>query len=250
MLVYATDSIFSISFSVSLRNLATLTLVMKLLTLSFKRFYCFQRIKLIIFYSRSVCILTQNLFENMNQFSGTDLVLTDISEAEIETNFKSYRPYIESCVKTIDLLVFFKLFTIEQVKPLYKKAKVDPVDAIKEAFDIISDMKNTLYKFHHLLSALEEAEYPKIVRLLTGELIRVHDNHRQKLKTFAVDIFQRLCISELLPYLLTKQVLTNNDLDEILSIEKSESRGSAVMLLLSLLPNRNRDWYKHFLGDY
>ena len=179
----------------------------------------------------------------MDQIGGAD----DISEAEIETNFKSYRPYIESCVKTMDLLVFFKLFTTEQVKTLYKKAKVDPVGAIQEAFDIISDMKNTLYKFHHLLSALEEAEYPKIVRLLTGELIRVHDNHRQKLKTFAVDIFQRLCISELLPYLLTKQVLNNNDVDEIASIEKSESRGSAVMLLLSLLPNRNRDWYKHFL---
>ena len=190
---------------------------------------------------------SQRLTDDMDQASSENLPLEDISEAEIETNFKSYRPYIESCVKTMDLLVFFKLFTADQVKTLYKKTKADPVGAIKEAFDIVSEMKNTSYKFHHLLSALEEAEYPKIVYLLTGLLIRVHDNHRKKLQTFAKDIYQRLCVGEVLPYLLTKQVLNNHDVEEVTSTEKNESRGSAVILLLSILPNRNRDWYKHFL---
>ena len=108
-------------------------------------------------------------------------------------------------------------------------------------------MKATTYKFHHLLSALAEAEYPKIVHLLQGVLIRVHNDHRKKLQTFAKDIYQRLCLSDLLPYLLTKQVLNNNDVDAVRSTEKTDCRGSAVILLLSILPNRNRDWYKYFL---
>ena len=40
-----------------------------------------------------------------------DAAFEDVSEGEIESNFTSYRPYIESSVKTIDLLVFFELFS-------------------------------------------------------------------------------------------------------------------------------------------
>ena len=168
---------------------------------------------------------------------------------KIETNFESYRPYIESCVKTMDLLVFFKLFNMDQVKTLYKKSKSNPVGAIREAFDIISDMKNMSDKFYHLFGALEEAEYPKIVQLLKGFLIRVHNNHRKKLQTSKKDIYQRVhvCIGELLQYILTKQVLNHHDVEEVKSTEKNEFRGSAVILLISILPNGNRDWYKHFL---
>ena len=131
----------------------------------------------------------------------------------------------------------------EQVKTLYKKSKTDPIGTIKESFDIICDMKATTYKFHHLLSALEEAEYPKIVHLLQGVLIRVHNDHRKKLQTFAKDIYQRLCLSELLPYLLTKQVLNNNDVDAVRSTEKTDCRGSAVIPLRKLAHAIYRDFF-------
>ena len=35
----------------------------------------------------------------------------DVTEEEIESNFTSYRPYIESCIKLLDLIVFFNMFT-------------------------------------------------------------------------------------------------------------------------------------------
>lgn len=37
--------------------------------------------------------------------------LEDLTEEEIESNFTSYRPYIESCIKLLDLIVFFNMFT-------------------------------------------------------------------------------------------------------------------------------------------
>lgn len=179
--------------------------------------------------------------------NGDDTDLDKATEAEIKSNFKSYRPYIESSVKTMDLLVFFKLFTEDQCKVLHKKVKSDPVEASRQAFDIIINLKNTPYKFHHLLFALEEAEYPKIVHLLQGILIPVHNNHRRKLKIFANHFYHRLSVIDILPYLLTKNVLNQHDADEIKSTEKYESRGSAVIQLLSVLPNRNKDWYRYFL---
>ena len=178
---------------------------------------------------------------------GDNADLDNVTEAEIDSNFKSYRPYIESCVKTIDLLVFFKPFTMNQIKTLYKKIKSDPLEATRQAFDIIINLKNTPNKFHHLLYALKEAEYPKIVQLLQGILIPVHNNHREKLKIFAQDIYHRLSVIDILPYLLTKNVLNQHDVDEIKSTEKYESRESAVIQLLSALPNRNKDWYRYFL---
>ena len=68
---------------------------------------------------------------------------------------------------------------------------------------------------------------------------RISKNHN--------NIFQRLSSSEILPYLLTKKVLNQHDIDEIKSAERNESRGSAVIMLLSMLPNRDMDWYEHFL---
>lgn len=173
--------------------------------------------------------------------------LEDVTEEEIESNFTSYRPYIESCIKLLDLIVYFNMFTSGQVKMFYKLSKSNPANALRRAFDTIVAMNNVPDKFHVLLRALEEAEYPKIVSLLRGLLIKVHGKHRQKLKTYAKAIYQRLSVCEILPYLLTNRVINHHDIEEINSVEKTESRGSAVMQLLSILPSRSRDWYEHFL---
>ena len=183
-----------------------------------------------------------------SQVDGNDTDLDNAIEAEIERNFHSYQPYIKSCVKTMDLLVFFKLFTEDQCRVLHRKVKSDPVEATRKAFDIINDLENKPYKFHHLLYALEEAEYPKIVQLLQGILIPVHDEHRKQLRNCAKDFYNRLSVDDILPYLLTKNVLNQHDVEELKSTEKYESRGSAVIQLLSALPNRNKDWYTDFWG--
>ena len=158
---------------------------------------------------------------------GTDL--DEVTEHVIRSNFKSYRPYIESCVKTIDLLFFFKPFADDQRQNLYKKMKSEPVEATRQAFDIINSLENKPYTFHQLLYALEKAEYPKIVQLLQGKLIPVHDTDRLNLKTFAEDFYHRLSVNDILPYLLKMNVLNQHDVDEINSTEKCESRGRAVI---------------------
>ena len=75
----------------------------------------------------------------------------------------------------------------------------------------------------------------------------MHNKHRKKLKTFAKYFYQRLSVSDILPYLLTKNVLNQHDVDEIKSTDQYESRGNAVIQLLSVLPNRDVDWYVSFI---
>lgn len=171
-----------------------------------------------------------------------------ITEDEIESNFHSYRPYIESCIKMTDLIVYFKPFTSEQVKKFYKTSKTDHQGALRLAFDTILDMDTISDKFQQLLQALEDAGYPKVVGLLKGLLIPIHEANREKVKTHAKDIYERLSVSDILPYLLTYRVLNHHDVDEIKSAEKNESRGSAVIQLLSTLPNRSKEWFENFIS--
>lgn len=182
-----------------------------------------------------------------DSFEGGDEI-EDATEEDIESNFVSYRPYVESSVSVIDLIVYLKLFTQDQIKKFHKTSTLDPVEATRLTFDAFVDMTKP-DKFQILIKALEEAEYPKIVKLLKGLLIPVHDRHRQKLKEFAKDMFERLNICDILPNLLTKRVLTQNDVDELRAAERHESRGSATMQLLSTLPNRNEYWFELFLSS-
>ena len=53
----------------------------------------------------------KDLKEPLNDsFEGGD-ESKDATEEDIESNFVSYRPYVESCVSVIDLIVYLKLFT-------------------------------------------------------------------------------------------------------------------------------------------
>lgn len=58
--------------------------------------------------SRSVKQQDTDVYINMEENSAE---VEDVTEEEIESNFTSYRPYIESCIKLLDLIVFVNLFT-------------------------------------------------------------------------------------------------------------------------------------------
>ena len=52
---------------------------------------------------------------------------------------------------------FFLFMILDQVKTLYRKAKVDPAEATRLTFDIIVDMKSICNKFQYLVHVLQEA---------------------------------------------------------------------------------------------
>ena len=56
----------------------------------------------------NISILEDNGNSNMSSSEGIDVV---VSDELIERNFKTFRSYIETCVKVTDLIVFYDLFT-------------------------------------------------------------------------------------------------------------------------------------------
>lgn len=116
---------------------------------------------------------------------------------------------------------------------------------VRSLFVVLIEWSCVLWIFTEFLSFV--SEYPKLVDLLKGLLIRAHDTDRKKLKIFAKDIYQRLSVSDVLPHLLTKKVLNAHDIEEIKTSKKNDSRASAVMHLLSILPNRSKNWFEQFL---
>ena len=89
--------------------------------------------------------------------------------------------------------------------------------------------------------------YPKVVRILKGMLLPVGCDHRQTIKRAAKDIFQSLVTKEVLPHLMARDVISQNDYEEISATERYYSTGSAALELLHILPNRRPDWYRQFM---
>ena len=49
--------------------------------------------------------------------------------------------------------------------------------------------------------------------------------------------------------MLSRDVISIDEWEEISAIERNSSTGAAALELLHLLPNRTRDWYKHFIAS-
>lgn len=85
--------------------------------------------------------------------------------------------------------------------------------------------------------------------ILKGLLLPVGSDHRQKIRRSAKDIFQNLCPKEVLPHLLSRDVISIDEWEEISAIERNSSAGAAALELLHVLPNRTGDWYRHFIAS-
>ena len=110
-------------------------------------------------------------------------------------------------------------------------------------------MRNQPDKYRRLLSALEDTGYSKVVQILEGVLTPVGSCHRNSIRTCAKDMFQQLNTTEVLPHLYAKGVISNDDRQQIQRTERTESNGAAALELLNLLPNRNEQWFKHFIDS-
>ena len=72
-------------------------------------------------------------------------------------------------------------------------------------------------------------------------------DHRQTIRRSFKDIYQNLIPREVLSHLIAKNVISNDDYEEIKAAEKNYSTGAAAIDLLTILPNRHKDWYWHFI---
>lgn len=169
-----------------------------------------------------------------------------ISEETVGKNFKAFRTYLEKNVGTVELIAYYVLFTPENKKKLRQINKADPTSATREAFDVIEEMEEP-GKYMALLRALDDADYPKLVSVLRGLFVPVDDVHRQQINLAARHIFKLLTPTNIVPFLLSKCVISSNDAENIRKTENNESRGNAALDLLFLLPNRNKHWYRLFL---
>lgn len=82
---------------------------------------------------------------------------TKFDELSIEKNFKTFKSHIASCLKPIDLIAYFDLFTTDQSKKICQMSKMDPTKAARTACEEILEMANTQDKYQHLITALTEA---------------------------------------------------------------------------------------------
>ena len=168
-------------------------------------------------------------------------------EAAIEDHLMKYRSYILNCVKATDLIAFYDLFTSVQTKQLRCLYRRNPAEATEKAFEEISLIQNQPDKYRRLVSALNDTGYTKIVQILKGQIVPVGSRHREAIRHSAKHIFQRLNVTEILPYLYAKFVISEEDKQQIQRTEKNESVGAAAMELLDILPNRHEEWYRLFL---
>ena len=175
--------------------------------------------------------------------NGTDM------EAVIKDNLHRYKAYIADCVKATDLIAFYDLFTTSQTKSLRSIYRRSPYEATENAFEAIKMIKNQPDKYMRLLSALKDTGYPKVVQILEGVLIPVGSCHRETIRTCEKHIFQQLNTTEVLRYLFSKGVISDDDKQQIQRTERTESTGIAALELLDLLPNRSEQWLRHFIDS-
>ena len=157
--------------------------------------------------------------------------------------------YILNCVKATDLIAFYDLFTSVQTKQLRCLYRRNQAEATEKAFEEISLIQNQPDKYRRLVSALNDTGYTKVVQILKGTLVPIGSRHKEAIRHSAKHIFQRLNVTEILPYLYSKGVISDKDRQQIQRTEKNESVGAAAMELLDILPNRHVQWYRLFLDS-
>lgn len=189
--------------------------------------------------------------ETSRSESEKDEIVSDYKENAMESiikgNLEHYWAYISDCVKATDLIAFFDLFTTAQTKEIRSLYKRSPNKATEKAFKEICLMHNQPDKYRRLLSALKDTGYSKVVQILKGTLSPVGRRHRLTIRNCTKDIFRRLNTLEVLPYLYSKGIISDEDYQQIQKTEKTETTGQAALELLDLLPNRSKRWYKYFV---
>lgn len=89
---------------------------------------------------------------------------------------------------------------------------------------------------------------PKLVGLLKGMLVPGGSTeNRKRINAAREFIYERLTPSNVIPYLISFGVITNDEGQYVNNKESKESRSHAALELLYMLPKRSKEWYTSFL---
>ncbi|XP_060562666.1 antiviral innate immune response receptor RIG-I-like [Ruditapes philippinarum] len=165
----------------------------------------------------------------------------------IKFNIQVFLPYICDCVKATDLLVHLQYFTREQRKDIFKTCAQNSVQGMRKAMEVLMNEVEDDGRFIAIRNAIEDSRYPKIVKMIDGNIVADDNNYRKIIDLFAEEIIDRLSPAELLPNLVSQGTLTRNDADEIRAEERNHGSRRACWVLLFHLPNRVEDWFRNFM---
>lgn len=176
-----------------------------------------------------------------------ELDITENEESTIKKNLKQFRDYIQNCVKTPDLIGYFNAFTKAQQEHFLRTDEKNPAEATRLAFKAIDEISGMTGKYTRLVEALKAAGYPKVVKILKGQIIQSNDCNRKKIQSSISQICERLQPKDVLPRLYSWEVISSADVEKISSKADKESTQNAVLELILALPNRSREWYGCFI---
>ncbi|KAK3594740.1 hypothetical protein CHS0354_014166 [Potamilus streckersoni] len=170
----------------------------------------------------------------------------------IEANLKRYRDLVVSHLKATDIILKLPvgIITIAKRIELSQLAATSQAQATENILDIL-DKSTEPGKWQAFSEALHSADYPYLLEILksTPKSGKHEDYYLKLIHVFANELQKCVVPMHILPYLLSKSVISQGDVQEITTRQLNVGPQLAFLLLLDLLPRRQRPeiWYRHFL---
>ncbi|XP_052773643.1 ATP-dependent RNA helicase DHX58-like isoform X1 [Mya arenaria] len=163
--------------------------------------------------------------------------------------------YLECCFEYIvdhldwkDLLPYeyFNRDDRMKIRGMSKKAS-NPRDVTQFSLETIIEM-NHPDKFSKLLEVVEEAENPKILKILTAQAIPQNANKGDKIiGKYIKKIMDNLNVVDILPCLRAHGVISQRECEEALGQIQLGGRALAAFDLSLMIPNRHDSWLATFI---
>ncbi|WAR22432.1 DDX58-like protein [Mya arenaria] len=139
-------------------------------------------------------------------------------------------------------------FCVEQRKKIFELSRKSVDKAVELGLRmLIYDIEDSgrFTAFRELMAS--ENGYPKIARYIEGEIVASDEHFRKLLELFADQIVPVVNPTEILPSLLTRELITNEDVQRIIAETHNHGRDVAAWEMLLRLQSRKENWFKDFL---
>ncbi|XP_052770381.1 antiviral innate immune response receptor RIG-I-like [Mya arenaria] len=165
----------------------------------------------------------------------------------IKANILAYLPHIRTFIQSTDLLRL-ECYSKEQRKKIFELSRKSVDKAVELGLRmLIYDIEDSgrFTAFRELMAS--ENGYPKIARYIEGEIVASDEHFRKLLELFADQIVPVVNPTEILPSLLTRELITNEDVQRIIAETHNHGRDVAAWEMLLRLQSRKENWFKDFL---
>ncbi|XP_052773443.1 antiviral innate immune response receptor RIG-I-like isoform X1 [Mya arenaria] len=165
----------------------------------------------------------------------------------IKANILAYLPHIRTAIQPTDLLKL-KCYRKEQRKKIFELSRKSGDKAVELGLQmLIYDIEDSgrFIAFKELMAS--ENGYPKIARYIDCEIVASDEHFRKLLELFADQIVPVVNPTEILPTLLARELITNEDVQRIRAEMYNHGRDAAAWEMLFRLQSRKENWFKEFL---